>query len=216
MELETLFTTSKWEILGKISQRPASPLQLSAQLSTTIANISQQIRLLDVAGLLDKKKISTRESGKPRTLFSVKDDFSYLILVSAEGAKKGLIKVSRSKRLIMNAWLSKEQETESIAYRVHEQLADQLGSVSAVVHHRKKRELIIVSDSQKELARDIERLRKSVSGLTQKVRTMDTKEFVSYLRALQVTDINDLFTVLLLDHDITGRLQRSGKEERET
>lgn len=210
MELETLFTTSKWDILGKISRTPLSPLQLSNQLSTTIANISQQMRLLDVAGLLDKEKISTRESGKPRTLFSVKNDFSYLILVSAEGAKKGLIEVGPGKRLIMRAWLTKDKVLESIAFRIHEQLGDQLDMVTGIVRNRQRKELIIASDEHKSLSKAEDRLIKELDELGTKVRLVSTKDFLSQMKGHDASKLSDTFDILLLEQNTSTELQKEG------
>ena len=57
MELETLFTEQKWNILKSLSEGKFSPLQLANRSNTTIANISQQLRLLEAAELVKKEKI---------------------------------------------------------------------------------------------------------------------------------------------------------------
>ena len=49
MDLETLLTSTKWDILEMIAKKPMSPIELSKILNTTIANISQQLRLLQKA-----------------------------------------------------------------------------------------------------------------------------------------------------------------------
>ena len=76
MELEPMFTEQKWNILKCLSEEKYSPLQLAEKLDTTMANISQQLRLLEAANLVKKKKIKNRDKGKPRTLFSLTDDYA--------------------------------------------------------------------------------------------------------------------------------------------
>ncbi len=91
MELESLFTSTKWEILSLIAKEPQNPLKLAEVLGTSIANVSQQLRLLEVAGLVKKKKVSNRERGKPRTMYSLVDDVVYLIVLSKDRQEKRLV-----------------------------------------------------------------------------------------------------------------------------
>ena len=61
MDLETLLTNTKWEIIELLSKESLSPLELSKKLNTTIANISQQLRLLETANLIKKQKTRSEE-----------------------------------------------------------------------------------------------------------------------------------------------------------
>ena len=55
MELATLFTEQKWNIIKSLSLGKFSPLQLAQRSDTTMANISQQLRLLEAASLVKKE-----------------------------------------------------------------------------------------------------------------------------------------------------------------
>ena len=105
MDPETLLTGTKWEIIEEISKKPASPSELAKKLNTTIANISQQLRLLQTAGLTKRKKISQLKPGKPRTQFSIADDFAIIIVASPDYAKKKLIKLTPEQKKTMKKWL---------------------------------------------------------------------------------------------------------------
>ena len=94
MELEPMFTQQKWNILKCLSEEKLSPLQLAEKLDTTMANISQQLRLLEAANLVKKEKIRNRDNGKPRSLFSLREDCAYLIPTMQKFANKKLLKVS--------------------------------------------------------------------------------------------------------------------------
>ena len=52
MEIESLFSSTRWEILELLSKEKLSPIELSLKINTTSANISQQLRLLELAGLV--------------------------------------------------------------------------------------------------------------------------------------------------------------------
>jgi len=101
MEMESLLTGTKWEIIELLSKKPMSPIEISKKLSTTIANISQQMRLLQTAGLVEKKKTGSVKAGKPRSLFSLSDDYALIIIFSKGFAKKKLIRISKKQKEVL-------------------------------------------------------------------------------------------------------------------
>ena len=103
MDIETLFTSSKWDIIELLAKKSYSPLELSKKLNTTMANVSQQLRLLEALKFVNKKKISNRDKGKPRTLYSLSGDYTYVIAFMPGFAQKKLIKLdSHNKNTIKN------------------------------------------------------------------------------------------------------------------
>src|SRR3989338_2788847 len=122
MELETMFTEQKWNILKCLSEDKFSPLQLAEKLNTTMANISQQMRLLEAANLVKKEKIRNRDKGKPRTLFSLTDECAYIIPTMNHFAGKKLIKVNDYQKMLLRTWfledLDLQQSIEKIACSV--------------------------------------------------------------------------------------------------
>ena len=101
MEIETLLTGSKWEIIELLSIKPSSPSEISEKLETTIANISQQLRLLETAGLINKKRTHSAKPGKPRMLFSLSDDFAFITIIAKGKAQKKLIKISQKQKEVL-------------------------------------------------------------------------------------------------------------------
>ena len=98
MEYETLLTGTKWNILELLAKQDTSPQELANNINTTIANISQQLRLLETAGFVNKKRTGTAKPGKPRVLFSLSDDYRMIILFTKGYARKKLVKVSKEQR----------------------------------------------------------------------------------------------------------------------
>ncbi|MGB9748558.1 MAG: ArsR/SmtB family transcription factor [Candidatus Woesearchaeota archaeon] len=95
MNLETLFSGSKWDIIKKLSERRYSPFELSRELNTTVANISQQLKILEMLGIIKREKAENHnEKGKPKTRFALADDFAYIILLSRDAADKKLLKLN--------------------------------------------------------------------------------------------------------------------------
>lgn len=104
MDLETLFVESKWGILKLLSESGYSPLELAEKLNTSISNISQQLRLLEMAGLVQKVKIQNRDKGKPRMIFSIAGDFLYSIAVTRSSVQKKLLSLNSRQRMMMQIW----------------------------------------------------------------------------------------------------------------
>ena len=98
MEIETLLVGTKWEIIELLSQKPYSPSELAKKLNTTIANISQQLRLLQTADLITKQKTKTNKPGKPRMLFSLSNNYALITIMSKNFAKKKLIKITEKQK----------------------------------------------------------------------------------------------------------------------
>jgi len=93
---------SSIEILAK---QPSSPTELAKKLNTTVANVSQQLRLLQTAGLTKRKRISQLKPGKPRTQFSLSDDYALIIIISPDFAKKKLIRLTSEQKKAVKKWL---------------------------------------------------------------------------------------------------------------
>ena len=105
MELETLLTGSKWEIIELLAEEKLSPIELAKKLNTTVANISMQLRLLQAAGLVKKERTGSAGAGKPRVLFSLSDNYGFITVFSKGFAQKKLLKLKKEqieqlKRLI--------------------------------------------------------------------------------------------------------------------
>lgn len=105
MELETLLVGTKWDILELISEKPYSPIEIAENLGTTIANVSQQLRLLQTAGIVSKKRTGTGKPGKPRMLFSLADNFAFIMVMSNGFVKKKLIRVSSKQKEVLKSLL---------------------------------------------------------------------------------------------------------------
>jgi DNA-binding MarR family transcriptional regulator len=104
METETLFTSTKWEVLKTLSDKPQSPLQIAQTLNTSIANVSQQLRLLELAGLVWKKRLP-REKEDRRILYSIKSQKLYAVLIAKKRAQKAFIELDERKSALISSWM---------------------------------------------------------------------------------------------------------------
>ena len=152
MEIEALFTEQKWKILQSLSQESFSPMQLAQRSKTSMSNISQQLRLLEFSNLVKKAKVPNRDKGKPRTLFSLSNNFAYIISVTDGFAEKKLVKLDELHNiLIKTLYLDPD-----IHYHVEKfvwQIEQHLANVGLLMLHRNGNEIdvTVVSSGPKEL-----------------------------------------------------------------
>ena len=156
MELEPMFTEQKWNILKCLSNEKLSPLQLAANLNTTMANISQQLRLLEAADLVKKEKIKNRDKGKPRALFSLTNDYAYLVSTMKRFADKRLLKVTDHHKTILRIWFLKDPELHYELERIYWKIEPHIRHIDLIAVDESNGEIIIVSDRK-----DIEKTAKS-------------------------------------------------------
>jgi DNA-binding transcriptional ArsR family regulator len=93
MDQEILFTATKWDILRLLAHESKSPIQLAKLANTSIANVSQQLRLLDMAGLVKSVRVPNRDKGQPRLIYSLTKDVALVIMAGRGFAEKRQIDI---------------------------------------------------------------------------------------------------------------------------
>ena len=99
-----LITGTKWELLQLLAKKRQSPSELAKKLKTTIANVSSQLRLLQTAGLIKSEKARLGK-GKPRTVYSLADQFAFIVLLADGIAKAERIKLTTDQLKVLKKWL---------------------------------------------------------------------------------------------------------------
>lgn len=157
MEIATLFTEQKWNILKSLSENKFSPLQLAQRSNTSIANISQQLRLLEAAELVKKEKIKNRDKGKPRTLFSLSHDYAYLVSTMKDFAKKRLLVLTDYHKVILRILFLENTELHYYLSKFYWRIEDYLDQIMAilVMPDIDEIKIIIVAEKAKEIEKKI-------------------------------------------------------------
>jgi DNA-binding HxlR family transcriptional regulator len=148
VDFETLLTEQRWKIIIALSGEPLSPLQLSQRLSTSMANISQQLRLLEAASLVKKEKIPNRDKGKPRTAYSLGDNFAYLVSIQQNFAEKRLLKVDTHHRLMMQAWFVEDTSIHTALEQLIISLEPFMANVRGIFFSKPDSTLSVIDDNE--------------------------------------------------------------------
>jgi predicted transcriptional regulator len=171
MEVGSLFTASKWEILAHLAKGKFSPLELSQKLNTSIANISQQLRLLEFAGIVKKEKVSQREAGKPRTLYYLADDFGHIVLVMKNCAEKRLLALAEHHKVLMRIWMIEDASLHYFLEKFFWKMEHLVGQTKAILVDTKSSEIVVymVTDS-KEIEKKVQDVQiKNLEGETRNI-----------------------------------------------
>jgi len=161
MEQETLFTASKWEILKILSSGSKCPLELAKLSNTSVANISQQLRLLEMAGLVHSKRISNRDKGQPRLLYSLAGNHSFLISSSQDFVEKKFLKLSDYNKIILRIWFLDDPSLHYYLEKAFWQVEQYMNSIDAIFMQPKYEDninLLVVSEDsglKKELKKSV-------------------------------------------------------------
>jgi predicted transcriptional regulator len=91
MELDYAIAEGKWRLLQELSKKDQSASDLAKVLKTSVANINQQLKLLEAYGLIRKEKgIRTGKAGKPKSIYILKRNQQFLVSI-----KKGNVSKTR-------------------------------------------------------------------------------------------------------------------------
>ena len=93
MEFDQFLVGSKWRIMEELGKKNQSASELAKVLKTSIANISQQLKLLEAYGIVKKEKTeSEKRPGKPKTVYSIKKEQTFVIKIRKGSVKKLALK----------------------------------------------------------------------------------------------------------------------------
>lgn len=200
MDYDTFFSSQRWTILEIIARAPRSPVEISQILGTSVSYVSQQLKLLEAAGLVAKERTGSAEKGKPRMLYSISREIAHVsLLTRGQPAKKHFI-LDDHHKIILNIWMldsSFHKDIERLYWHLEAEISEIEGIFLDVASSRK--ELFILSSSKNVKAR-AENFIKNLG--TFKV-TFATPEIIQKKPAVNLHAIHDPH-FLLLDKNVKG------------
>jgi len=175
MNWDSLFSSQRWNILEIIAKKPSSPLEISEELNTSVAYVSQQLKLLEVAGIVIKEKTGFFEKGKPRNLYKISEDLIYISFLSEGESAKKSIHADEFKKIIIRIWLIEDLQISRSIEKIFWMLESDLKDLDGIYldASKGKSTLLILSDSKK--------VKQSAESLLKKIETpikvkVDSKE----------------------------------------
>jgi len=132
MDQETLYTAAKWDILKMLEGKQLSPIEITKKTGGSMANVSQQLRLLEMAGLVKSERISNRDKGQPRILYSLAQDSCYVISTANSFVEKKRIPSTPSHQAMLKIWFLENQEVRTFAEKAFWKVEEYLPAMQAL------------------------------------------------------------------------------------
>lgn len=133
MDQESLYTATKWDILKLLEKERLSPLEMSKRTGGSLANVSQQLRLLEMAGLVNSERVPNRDKGQPRVLYGIADDSCYVISTSTDFVEKRRLAVSASNRIVLQIWFLQNPELRTFVEKAYWKVEEYLPDMKALL-----------------------------------------------------------------------------------
>jgi predicted transcriptional regulator len=151
MEFDSFLGTPRWRILEIVAKQPASPLEISNQIRTSVSYVSQQLKLLEVARIVEKHRTGKVDRGQPRNLFSLVSEFVYFTALIKGSSSKKMLPLTKNHKSILAIWLLENEDWHYPLEKFYWGIEEELDSVKliAVDTLESTLKLIIASDDKK-------------------------------------------------------------------
>ncbi|MBR9705751.1 winged helix-turn-helix transcriptional regulator [Candidatus Pacearchaeota archaeon] len=168
MDFDSFLASPRWEILQILAENPSSPIELASKLNTTVSYVSQQLKLLDAAGIVVKKKTGASQRGKPRSIFSLSNELLYLTVLTNEFSNKKLLRLTVNHKAIIKIWMiddvSLHQPIQQIFWKLQENIKDVEGIFLDLSKNEPK--VLVLCDS-KQIKAGLEAFQKRISSVVE-------------------------------------------------
>jgi DNA-binding Lrp family transcriptional regulator len=161
---------SKWQILKILSKNPQTPKQLADKLGTTIANVSQQLKLLEAYGFLKKvradKGPNSRKLKDLRVMYTLIKGKTWLINVAPGSVKRKEIKQIPETNLLVNLLLLdlKEEHPFVLNFFLNNNVVDYIDSAYYLKSEKNEINILVIT-------KKLEHFRESKSALKVKYKS---------------------------------------------
>jgi predicted transcriptional regulator len=156
MELDSFLSNPRWDILRIIIEKPSSPTEIAEKVDTTISFVSQQLKLLEATGLVQKQRTRESEKGKPRAIYSISKESIYLIPLAKGLGEKQLIPLSLEQKITVKIWNLIEKKYQNSVEKFFWSIQKYLDRISGIICYTKKQKLkVYVLSEDSSLAHEI-------------------------------------------------------------
>ena len=126
-----------------------------------------------MANLVKTERVSSRDKGKPRKLFSLNKDYAYIISTMEEFAEKRLLELTSYHKAIIKIWFLEKPELHYYVEKFYWKIEEHLDKIRviAVKQTNSGAEIILITDNQKEIEKCIAQFTKL------KIENIDIKLF---------------------------------------
>lgn len=148
MEFDEFLTQPKWQILELIAKKPTSPVKISEQINTSVAYVSQQLKLLEAASIIKKYRTKESSKGKPRLIYSIYEDVFYITALINETPIKKKISPSVRQKAVLKIWTIENKNLSYVSEKLFWRLESNFDKIQEILVDENKSKIIIVADNK--------------------------------------------------------------------
>ena len=180
MDYNGILTESRWKIIKEITKKESSATSIAKELGTSLANVSQQLRLLEAYQLVKKERKEKNNSpGKPKTIYTLDKEIAELTIISPEVTKRTSLELDDAQKLMLTIWLKVKKEDQYYLEKFlmcNREIIEKCPGIAISKKSKEKIELLLVTDH-------IDEIRQKYSN--QKIKEgSNTKEIVCWTHSL--------------------------------
>ncbi len=149
MKFDSFLTSPRWEILKILAKSPSSPIELAEILGTTVAYMSQQLKLLDAANLVVKTKTGASEKGKPRSIYRLVNEKIYFASLFEDLSIKKVINAEDYHKAVMKIWSIENSSLHFYFEKLYFKLEENKKDIERIYLDLSYPKFVVVSSSSK-------------------------------------------------------------------
>ncbi len=161
MEFENVLGNAKWAILAEVAKGDCAASDIARATGTSLANISQQTKLLEAWGLLKLGKEQKTGAGKPKLLYKLNKEVAHIAIVRHGYAAKKTLSLDSTDEPLLNILFVPKAEDRYYLFKFlcqHEDYLRQCQAVALVDTDDKELHLLVLAPEGK-----LEKFRKEYS-----------------------------------------------------
>ncbi|MFT4250289.1 MAG: ArsR/SmtB family transcription factor [Candidatus Woesearchaeota archaeon] len=142
MRVEYLYSGSKWAILEELAKQPRSTSELAKTLNTSQANISQQLKHLELAGIITRKRTQRKNI---HYTYEITATYLHLVTIGPGVAQQHTNKATNHEQLLATLYTHKHQIPLLSLVLTRAELFKQAQTIAVL--NREQPELLVLAEN---------------------------------------------------------------------
>lgn len=145
MEFDNFLLEPRWKILEIIANNPSSPVKISEAIGTSVAYVSQQLKLLEAAKIVSRKRTKASDKGQPRIIYSISQDVFHITALMDKFPRKRKMSPTEKQKIVLKIWMIEKESLSYLSEKLFWKIEPRLEDVEDLFINIEKNEIILVS-----------------------------------------------------------------------
>ncbi|MBU1321570.1 MAG: winged helix-turn-helix domain-containing protein [Nanoarchaeota archaeon] len=160
MDTEELLSKSRWKILKELAKAPRSAVEIAKKTSQSVANVTQQLQLLEAYHLIkkasDEKDPKEHKPGKPKTRYLLSQEILLTTVLKSGIAEKKVLKFKEAddfQKFLINLFfiIDPEYHNHLIKFVSITDMIQKADTIAYLKSGEKEIEIMIITEHIKEV-----------------------------------------------------------------